>query len=471
VTTAIPAPLELTADLIAKMSQQGPRYTSYPTADRFSGQFCAADYRRAVQALAGATSPRPLSLYLHIPFCESLCYYCACNKIITANRSKAEVYLRYLKREVDMQAALFGSERRVEQLHFGGGTPTYLSDAQMGELMDYLRTRFRFAGDGEGEYSIEIDPRTVDAARIHSLRRQGFNRLSLGVQDFDADVQKAVNRIQPEALTVDAIAAARAAGFRSVSIDLIYGLPKQSVATMTQTLAKVIAASPDRISIYNYAHMPQLFKSQRLIDETELPAPQVKLDMLALCIERLTGAGYVYIGMDHFAKPDDELAIAQRSGELHRNFQGYSTHAETDMVSCGVSAISAVAGAYSQNEKSLERYYAALDRDELPVARGVALSRDDSVRRAVIQRLMCDFTLDVPAFESEHGVVFADYFANEMPRLREFAEDGLLELGARTVAVTARGRLLIRNVAMAFDKYLGTPNLVPLQRMPYSRTI
>jgi oxygen-independent coproporphyrinogen-3 oxidase len=311
----------------------------------------------------------------------------------------------------------------------------------------------------------------VDAARIHSLRRQGFNRLSLGVQDFDAEVQKAVNRIQPEALTLDAIAAARAALFRSVSIDLIYGLPRQSVATMTQTLARVISASPDRISIYNYAHMPQLFKSQRLIDEAELPAPQVKLDMLALCIGTLTGAGYVYIGMDHFARPDDELALAQRSGQLHRNFQGYSTHAETDMVSCGVSAISAVAGAYSQNEKSLERYYAALERGELPVARGVALSRDDSVRRAVIQRLMCDFSLDVPAFESEHGLVFHDYFANEMPKLREFAGDGLLQLGERTVEVTARGRLLVRNVAMAFDKYLGAPNLAPLQRMPYSRTI
>jgi oxygen-independent coproporphyrinogen III oxidase len=468
---AQPAVLGLTADLIAKMSQQGPRYTSYPTADRFTGEFCASDYEGAVRQLRSQGKARPLSLYLHIPFCQSLCYYCACNKIITNNREKAEIYLGYLKREIDMQAALFGSDNHVEQLHFGGGTPTYLSDAQMGDLMDYLRGRFAFASDARGEYSIEIDPRTVDPARIRSLRQQGFNRLSLGVQDFDPEVQQAVNRIQPEKLTLDAIAAAREALFRSVSIDLIYGLPRQSMATMTQTLAKVISASPDRISIYNYAHMPQLFKSQRLIDENELPAPQVKLDMLALCIETLTGAGYVYIGMDHFAKPDDELARAQQSGQLHRNFQGYSTHAETDMVSCGVSAISAVAGAYAQNEKSLERYYAALDGGALPVARGITLSTDDSVRRAVIQRLMCDFTLDVAAFEREHGIDFGAYFTAEMPKLRAFEEDGLLALGEKAMQVTERGRLLIRNVAMAFDKYLGKPNLVPLQRLQYSRTI
>jgi oxygen-independent coproporphyrinogen-3 oxidase len=462
---------ELTGDLIAKMSQHGPRYTSYPTADRFTGQFSATDYATAVARARGTRTVRPLSLYVHIPFCQSLCYYCGCNKIITTNREKAVVYLGYLKREIDMQAALFGSDNRVEQLHFGGGTPTYLSDEQMGELIDYLRGKFVFAGDDTGEYSIEIDPRTVDATRIHSLRRQGFNRLSLGVQDFDEQVQKAVNRIQPEELTLDAIAAARQSAFRSISIDLIYGLPKQSVATMARTLDKVISASPDRISVYNYAHMPALFKSQKLIDENDMPAPQVKLDMLALCIEKLTDAGYVYIGMDHFAKPDDELATAQREGQLQRNFQGYSTHAEADMVSCGVSAISAVGDSYAQNEKSLERYYAALDRGELPVARGLARTRDDAVRHAVIQRLMCDFTIDVPAFEHAHGVNFAEYFAREMPALRSFEADGLLALGRRAIEVTRKGRLLIRNVAMIFDAYLGKPNLIPLQRMQYSRTI
>ncbi|HEU4853340.1 MAG TPA: oxygen-independent coproporphyrinogen III oxidase [Telluria sp.] len=465
------APFELTAELIARMSQQGPRYTSYPTADRFSPGFGTGDYRAAVGAVLDAPVRRPLSLYLHIPFCQSLCYYCACNKIITADRSKAVIYLGYLKREIDMQAALFTGERRVEQLHFGGGTPTYLSDGQMGELMDYLRQRFQFAADHEGEFSIEIDPRTVDAERIFSLRRQGFNRLSLGVQDFDPEVQKAVNRIQPEALTLDAIAAAREAGYRSVSIDLIYGLPKQSATTMAETLAKVIGASPDRISVYNYAHMPELFKSQRLIADEDMPAPQAKLDMLALCIERLTGAGYVYIGMDHFAKPGDELAIAQTNGQLHRNFQGYSTHVDTDMISCGVSAISAVGSSYAQNEKSLDRYYAALDRGELPIARGLRLADDDCVRRSVIQRLMCDFSLDTRAFEQAHGIDFRRYFDAEWARLLEFERDGMMVLGEGTVSVTPKGRLLVRNIAMAFDRYFGTPNQVPLQRMRYSKTI
>jgi oxygen-independent coproporphyrinogen-3 oxidase len=470
-TTGASAPFELTQDLISRMSQQGPRYTSYPTADRFSPGFGDADYHAAVADVLAAPVRRPLSLYLHIPFCQSLCYYCACNKIITADRSKAVVYLGYLKREIDMQAALFGGHRRVEQLHFGGGTPTYLSDEQMGELMDYLRTRFDFANDCEGEYSIEIDPRTVDAQRIFSLRRQGFNRLSLGVQDFDPEVQKAVNRIQPEALTLNAIAAAREAGFRSISIDLIYGLPKQSATTMEQTLAKVISASPDRISIYNYAHMPELFKSQRLIADEDMPAPQAKLDMLSLCIERLTGAGYVYIGMDHFAKPDDELAIAQKNGQLHRNFQGYSTHVDTDMISCGVSAISAVGNSYAQNEKSLERYYAALDRGSLPVARGLRMNEDDSVRRSVIQQLMCDFAVDTGAFERAHGTGFRTYFAAEWEKLEDFQRDGMLLLEGETITVTPKGRLLVRNIAMAFDRYFGTPNHVPLQRMRYSRTI
>ena len=464
--------IELSADLMARMAQQGPRYTSYPTADRFTPAFGAADYRTAVdQVVQGTPAARPLSLYLHIPFCQSLCYYCACNKIITADRSKAAVYLEYLKREIDMQASLLGGSRWVEQLHFGGGTPTYLSDAQMGELMEHLGKRFVFADDASGEYSIEIDPRTVDPARIASLRRQGFNRLSLGVQDFDHDVQAAVNRIQPEAMTLDAIRAAREAGFRSISIDLIYGLPKQSARTMKQTLAKVIAVSPDRISIYSYAHMPELFKSQRLIREEDMPAPQARLDMLALCIERLTGAGYLYIGMDHFAKPDDELAIAQKNGQLHRNFQGYSTHMGTDMVACGVSAISAVGGIYAQNEKSLERYYAALDRGELPIARGLKLTEDDQVRRSVIQRLMCDFTLDLARFERDHGTAFASYFGAELDKLREFVADGLLKNGIGTLDVTPKGRLLVRNIAMAFDRYFGRPAEIAMTRMRYSKTI
>ncbi len=459
------------AALIAKMSQQGPRYTSYPTADRFRAGFGHAEYAAVVGKLGATAARLPLSLYLHIPFCESLCYYCACNKIITKEHDKAAIYLEYLKREISMQAALLGSEQRVEQLHLGGGTPTYLSDEQMGDLMDHLTSSFSFADDASGEYSIEIDPRTVDAARIASLRRQGFNRVSLGVQDFDPEVQKAVNRIQPDALTFDAIAAARAVGFRSVSIDLIYGLPKQSIETIGVTLDKVVEASPDRISIYNYAHMPQLFKSQRLIVDADLPSDADKLAMLGLCIERLTGAGYVYIGMDHFAKPDDELAIAQRNGQLHRNFQGYSTHADTDMVSCGVSAISAVGDAYCQNEKSLERYYAGLDEGHLPVARGIELTRDDVIRRDVIGRLMCDFALSMRSVEHAHGIEFDVYFAAELERLREFEADGLLTVTPSALTVTPAGRLLVRNLCMVFDKYFGSSHDIPLQRMRYSKTI
>jgi oxygen-independent coproporphyrinogen-3 oxidase len=459
---------EFDADLIARMSGRGPRYTSYPTADRFGAAFTAGDL--AVAAASGQAG-RPLSLYVHVPFCESLCYYCACNKIITRDHAKAVRYLDYLKREIDMAAPLFAGAGLVEQLHFGGGTPTYLTDGQMGDLLAHLRSRFLFADDDAGEFSIEIDPRTVDGARIRTLRDQGFNRLSLGVQDFDEHVQRAVNRLQPEAMTLDAVAAARAAGFRSISIDLIYGLPLQDLATMTRTLDKVVAAAPDRISVYNYAHMPQLFKSQKLIRDEDLPDGATKLAMLGLCIERLTAAGYVYIGMDHFAKPDDELARAQRDGTLHRNFQGYSTHADCDTIACGVSAISAVNGTYSQNEKSLEAYYAQIAAGRLPVARGLALTDDDLLRREVIQQLMCAFALDTDALGRRWGIDFAARFAPELAQLAALEADGLLQLRPGRITVSAKGRLLIRNVCMVFDRYIGKPAAAPLQRAQYSRTI
>jgi oxygen-independent coproporphyrinogen III oxidase len=464
-------PIQFDSELIGRMTQQGPRYTSYPTADRFSANFQMGDYLQAVAQTKLAGARNPLSLYIHIPFCESLCYYCGCNKIITKNHSKAETYLVYLKQEVDMQAALFAGMNRVEQLHFGGGTPTYLSDEEMGDLVKHLRKSFSFVSDAGGEFSIEIDPRTVDPARIHSLRAQGFNRISLGVQDFDPEVQKAVNRIQPEELTIRAIEAAREADFKSISIDLIYGLPKQTVMTMSTTLSKVIAADPDRISIYNYAHMPHLFKSQRLIADDEIPSAQAKLDMLSLCVRRLTDAGYVYIGMDHFAKPNDALAVAQRQGRLHRNFQGYSTHAGAEMVSCGVSAISAVGSTYSQNEKSLEHYYERIERGELPIARGLKLNNDDLLRRMVIQMLMCNFELSTKVFELAYPISFSSYFARELEKLREFEEDGLLSIDEDWLTVTPKGRFLVRNICMAFDRYLGMPNLIKLERMQYSRTI
>ncbi len=459
--------VQFDAALVKKLSKPGPRYTSYPTADRFSDAFGYRDYLQAVAGLRMRGAAKPLSLYLHIPFCDTVCYYCACNKIVTRNRDKAAVYLSYLKREIDMQGALFAGINQVEQLHFGGGTPTYLSDSQMEDLMAHLRRKFQFADDDVGEYSIEVDPRTVSRERVHSLRRQGFNRISLGVQDYDPQVQQAVNRVQPEAETQAIIDAARAAHFRSVSIDLIYGLPKQTVISIAQTLAKVIKADPDRIAIYNYAHLPHLFKTQRRIDEADLPGADAKLDMLALCIRRLTEAGYVYIGMDHFAKPGDDLAVAQRQGRLHRNFQGYSTHADADLVSCGVSAISAVGATYSQNVKTLEAYYELLDSNQLPIERGIALSMDDVLRRSLIQMLMCQFEVSVSALEQAFPIVFADYFAPEMEQLRALAAEGLLSLGPDYLSVTLRGRLLIRNICMVFDRYLHEKPAAPR----YSKTI
>ncbi len=442
------------AALIRKLSLSGPRYTSYPTADRFSDSFGYRDYLQAVAGLRLRGSDKALSLYVHIPFCDSVCYYCACNKIATRNRDKAAVYLSYLKREIEMQGRLFAGMNQVAQLHLGGGTPTYLSDSQMGELMAHLRHWFKFAPDGAGEYAIEVDPRTVDAARVHSLRRQGFNRISVGVQDYDPNVQAAVNRIQPEHHTETVIQAAREAGFRSVSIDLIYGLPMQNVISMGQTLAKVIAADPDRIAVYNYAHLPQLFKAQRRINEDSMPSAAQRLDMLALCIRRLTDAGYQYIGMDHFARPGDDLAVAQRQGRLHRNFQGYSTHSDMDLVACGVSAIGAVGLTYSQNVKTLDAYYGLIDKNELPIARGLRLTMDDALRRVIIQMLMCHFELSMASIEQAYPITFAEYFAPELARLRELEADGLVQIDPEWISVSAKGRLLIRNVCMAFDRYL-----------------
>jgi len=376
--------------------------------------------------------------------------------VVTKDHSKAATYLSYMKREIEMQGRLLVGVNQVEQLHFGGGTPTYLTDAQMEELMTHLRRWFSFASDANGEYSIEVDPRTVTRERVHALRRQGFNRISLGVQDFDPDVQKAVNRIQPESETLEVISAAREAQFRSISIDLLYGLPKQNLITMNQTLAKVIAANPDRISIYNYAHLPHIFKPQRRIAEADLPDADTKLDMLALCIKRLTEVGYIYIGMDHFAKPTDDLAIAQRQGRLHRNFQGYSTHVGADLISCGISAISAVGATYSQNVKTLDEYYEHIEQNELPIARGIKLSMDDLLRRIIIQMLMCNFELSVSSIELAYPISFHTYFASELEKLRELEQNGLLTIDDEWISVTLKGRLLIRNICMVFDRYLNT---------------
>jgi oxygen-independent coproporphyrinogen-3 oxidase len=439
-------------DLIRRYDQSGPRYTSYPTAVEFVESFDRAAYERACVRSNG--SGRSLSLYFHIPFCDTVCFYCACNKIATKDRTLAPPYLERLYREIELQAALFDKGRQVEQLHWGGGTPTFLSHDQMTRLMDQTRRHFRLADDGVGEYSIEIDPREADAATVALLRRLGFNRMSLGVQDFEPRVQAAVNRIQSEAETLEVLDAARAEGFRSISVDLIYGLPFQTVESFLRTLRRVVAFAPDRLSVFNYAHLPERFKPQRRINAGELPAPEVKLDILQATIAHLTEAGYVYIGMDHFARPDDELALAQQARTLYRNFQGYSTHADCDLIGLGVTSIGKVDNTYGQNRRGLEEYYADIDAGRLAVFRGIELNRDDLIRRDVITRLICHFELPIHAVESAWDISFADYFADSLDRLAPMVDDGLLSIDGEAILVLPRGRLLIRNICMAFDAYL-----------------
>jgi oxygen-independent coproporphyrinogen-3 oxidase len=438
--------------LIAKYDQSGPRYTSYPTAVEFHDGFDAAAYRRACErSNAGG---RSLSLYFHIPFCDTICFYCACNKIATKDRSLAQPYLDRVYRELQLQGELFDGSRKVEQLHWGGGTPTFISNGQMRELMEQTRRYFSLADDDSGEYSIEIDPREATAETVALLRDIGFNRMSLGVQDFNQDVQKAVNRIQSEAQTLEVLQSARDRGFRSISIDLIYGLPFQSARSFEATLERIIDFGPDRLSVFNYAHLPKMFPPQRRINEAELPVPQEKLDILQMSIEKLVNAGYVFIGMDHFARPDDELAVAQREGTLYRNFQGYSTHADCDLLGLGVTSIGKVANTYSQNVKTLEPYYEHLDAGRLPLLRGIELNRDDEIRRDVITRLICNFQLDYAAVNRAWEIDFHDYFADAMPALRGMAGDGLLSVTDAGIEVHPKGRLLIRNICMNFDAYM-----------------
>ena len=438
--------------LIARYDQAGPRYTSYPTAVQFHDGFGADDYVRAAQA-SNATG-RPLSLYFHIPFCDTVCFYCACNKVATKDRSLAQPYLDRVYRELAMQSALFDRTRVVEQLHWGGGTPTFISREQMTELMATTRRSFNLLDDDSGEYSIEIDPREADPDSVRLLRGLGFNRMSLGVQDFDPRVQRAVNRIQTEAQTFAVLDAARSNGFSSISIDLIYGLPLQTVEGFARTLDRIIAVSPDRLSVFNYAHLPERFKPQRRINAAELPAPSEKLAILRMTGEKLAAAGYVYIGMDHFAKPDDELARAQRDGTLYRNFQGYSTHSNCDLIGVGITSIGMVGPTYAQNVKSLEEYYGCIDAGRLPVFKGLTLSRDDEIRRDVITRLICHFRLRFAEVEARWGIAFADYFADELARLDPMVADRLLRVGKEGIEVLPRGRFLIRNLCMVFDAYL-----------------
>jgi oxygen-independent coproporphyrinogen-3 oxidase len=442
------------ADLIRRYDQSGPRYTSYPTAAQFHGGITDSDYRKWAAHSNEDPIPRPLSLYMHIPFCDTVCFYCACNKIVTGDHSRATPYLQHIYREIEMQSKLFDPDRCVEQLHWGGGTPTFLSSEQIRELMRVTGRHFQLLHDDSGEYSIEIDPRSVNFEKIRTLRAVGFNRMSVGVQDFNDVVQKAVNRTQSKELTREVIDTARDVGFRSINIDLMYGLPFQSVDSFSETLDKVVDLSPERIAVYNYAHLPERFKPQRRINEADLPSSEVKLDILQQTISQLTSAGYVYIGMDHFARPDDEMAVAQQQGTLHRNFQGYSTHAECDLIGIGVTAIGKVCDNFIQNVRSLEEYYQRIDSGQFALERGVELEPDDLLRNEIISQLMCHFRLDIGALESAWKFDFASHFKAEIKDLQVMQQDGLLKLEGKTLQILPAGRLLVRNICMVFDRYL-----------------
>jgi oxygen-independent coproporphyrinogen-3 oxidase len=455
-----PAAGQLPESLLRRFDQPGPRYTSYPTADRFVEAFGAEDCRRAfAQRGEGATvgGAAPLSVYVHVPFCESVCYYCACNKVITRHHERAAEYLSALAQEVALVREALGASTAaarpmVSQLHFGGGSPTFLSDSELAELMRTLHTAFRIPA--QAERSIEVDPRTVTAERLAHLRELGFNRLSFGVQDFDPAVQQAVHRVQPFEQVLALMKAARAQGFTSINADLIYGLPKQTPESFARTVRQIGELKPDRIALYAYAHLPQRFKPQRRIDAAALPSAAQRVAMLGGAIAGFISRGYEYIGMDHFALPDDALAVAKRQGRLHRNFQGYSTQPDCDLVGLGVSAIGRVGASYYQNAKTLPEYYDALRQRQLPVQRGIALNRDDLLRRAVIMALMCQGRVEFESIELAHLVSMRDYFAAELKQLQPLADAGLVEIEPAALQVTAAGWYLVRAVAMVFDRYL-----------------
>jgi oxygen-independent coproporphyrinogen-3 oxidase len=461
--------IDFNADLLRRYDRPGPRYTSYPTAPRFHAGFDEQALREVAAASNGDPIPRRLSLYVHVPFCESPCFYCGCNRIITRDRARGDAYLARLYREIALTADLFDRDREVIQLHFGGGTPNFLAPAQLAEVVETLRSHFRFSEASDRDISIELDPRFVSPDAIAALAETGFNRASFGVQDFDPDVQQAVNRIQSVDDTRAVVDACRANGFRSVNIDLIYGLPKQSRDGFSRTLDIVTDMRPDRVAVYGYAHLPALFKPQKQIIDADLPDGETRLALLQRAIERLTAAGYAYIGMDHFALPDDELALAQDRGGLHRNFMGYTTHADSDLVGLGVSAISHVGDSFSQNPRDLPSWQMALDDGRLPVFRGMSMDEDDRLRADLIQSLMCQGEVPVAALERRHDIVFAEYFAASLAKLAPLEADGLVRIEPDRIVATSRGRMLLRNIAMCFDRYLDQP--VTDARPRFSRAI
>lgn len=447
-------------ELLQRFDIAGPRYTSYPTAPQFSGKFDAASYRLAAQSSNEDPIPKPLSMYVHVPYCHSPCFYCGCNRLITRDPLKGGVYLKHLEAELQLHAPLFDRDRKLTQLHYGGGTPNFLSTSQLIELTSSIGRHFNLETGAAREFSIELDPRSIEAGLIDGLHSAGFNRISLGVQDFNPEVQRAVNRIQSVEETLAVIADARRVGMRSVSIDLIYGLPRQTVAGFSDTLDIVLTARPDRIAVYSYAHLPERFRAQRRIEDADLPNAATKLQLLELCVAKLGGAGYHYIGMDHFALPEDELVRAQQLGKLQRNFQGYSTHADCDLIGLGMSSIGKIGDFHHQNERELPAYVRALEEHRLPIARGIEMDADDLIRRDLIQRLMCDCAVDIAAFEHRHSLIFHQYFRHEQARLQELAEAGLILHSPKSIQITPRGRLLMRIVAMCFDRYLRAPSAV-----------
>ncbi len=438
--------------LIDKYNYSGPRYTSYPTALQFTDQLDLKTLVSNSNNTGGAV--RPVSLYVHIPFCSHVCYYCACNKIITKRRDRAAPYLEKLYREIELRAQSAGSNHIIEQLHWGGGTPTFINEDEIHGLMTQLRAHFNLMETDQGEYSIEIDPRECSRQKLNLLRYEGFNRISIGVQDINPEVQKAVNRVQSIEMIQALVEHARHLQFKSVNMDLIYGLPLQTPKSYAKTIERVIELGPDRLSIFNYAHLPQRFRPQLRINEADLPSPEQKLEILENSIDQLTEAGYVYIGMDHFAKPDDELALAQKQGQLHRNFQGYTTHKNCDMLALGVSSISQMGDAVFQNSTDLKTYMGLIEQDQLPVVRGLQITEDDRIRGGVIMQLICHFKLDIKAMSQRLKIDFEDYFNRELERLQEMAEDGLITIDGDQIEVTPTGRLLIRSICMVFDAYI-----------------
>jgi oxygen-independent coproporphyrinogen III oxidase len=462
--------LQFDAATLRRYDRPGPRYTSYPTAPQFGPQFTPTMLREHIERSNIWPVPRRLSLYVHVPFCFSPCFYCGCNRIITRDVSRARPYLERLQREIAMLGPLFDGNREVVQIHLGGGTPNFMRPADIGALLDTAGGHFHLSISPQRDFSIELDPRHVQAGDIAHYARIGFNRASLGVQDFDPEVQRAVNRIQSIEETLRVIDACRAAGFRSVNVDLIYGLPLQTIEGFSRTLDTVLASRPDRLAVYSYAHLPAMFKAQRQIDEAELPGNDAKLALLALAVEKLSGAGYRYIGMDHFALPDDDLAQAQERGTLQRNFMGYTTHANCDLLGFGMSAISHIGDSFSQNARDLPGWQSAIDSGQLPVWRGRELHFDDVLRGEVIQQLMCQGRIDMPAIEARFAIDFPSYFASALAQLRPLAADGLVTLTARSITASARGRLLLRVIAMCFDRYLDAAPL-PATRPQFSRVI